>query len=388
MNDYSNKKISLLGSTGSIGNQTLDVARSLGIPVVGLAPRRNVKLLEQQIREFKPSAAAVMEPEAYSELKTRIADTKTRVYCGMEGFEELASLESCDIVLNSVVGMVGLQPTLAAIRAGKRLALANKETLVAGGELVMSEAKRHNVDIIPVDSEHSAIFQSLQGSPGVHAFKKIILTASGGPFYGKTADELVNIKKEQALKHPNWSMGAKITIDSATLMNKGLEVIEAAWLFGKGVDDIEVVVHRESIVHSAVEFCDCAVIAQLGLPDMRIPIQYAISYPDRAPSPAKPLSLTEIGTLHFAKPDTETFRCLDICREAMRRGGLAPAAANGANEAAVELFLNDKIGFLDIAELVGEAMERQSVSAGYTLDEVLEADREAKRFIFERTGMR
>ena len=386
MSDYSNKRISLLGSTGSIGTQTLEVARSLDIPIVGLAARRNIKLLEEQIREFRPTAAAVMEPEAYNDLKVCIADTGTKVLCGMEGFEQLAALDECDIVLNSVVGMVGLRPTLAAIHAGKRLALANKETLVAGGALVMSEAKRCGVEIIPVDSEHSAIFQSLQGSPA-HAFKKIILTASGGPFYGKTADELVNIKKEQALKHPNWSMGAKITIDSATLMNKGLEVIEAAWLFNKSVDDIEVVVHRESIIHSAVEFCDCAVIAQLGLPDMRIPIQYAISYPDRAPSPAQPLSLTELGTLHFAKPDTDTFRCLDICRNAMRRGGLAPAAANGANEAAVQLFLEDKIGFLDIAELVGEAMERQQVSGDYTLEDVLEADREAKNYVFEKTGI-
>jgi len=382
------KRISLLGSTGSIGTQTLDVARCLKLPVTALAARRNIKLLETQIREFKPVVAAVMDEDAYNDLKVRIADTETKLLCGMPGFEEAAAIDECDIVLNSVVGMVGLRPTLAAIHAGKRLALANKETLVAGGELVMSEAQRCSVEIIPVDSEHSAIFQCLQGSPGKHAFSKIILTASGGPFFGKTADQLVNIKKEQALKHPNWSMGAKITIDSATLMNKGLEVIEAAWLFAKSVDDIEVVVHRESIIHSAVEFCDCSVIAQLGLPDMRIPIQYAISYPDRAPSPAKRLSLTEIGELHFAKPDTETFRCLEICREAMRRGGLAPAAANGANEAAVELFLNDKIGFLDIAELVGEAMERQKPCDGYKLEDVLEADKEAKNFVYAKTGMR
>ncbi len=382
------KRISLLGSTGSIGTQTLDVARCLGLPVTALAARRSIDLLEEQIREFKPKVAAVMDENAYSDLKVRIADTDTRVLCGMEGFEEAAAIDECDIVLNSVVGMVGLRPTLAAIRAGKRLALANKETLVAGGALVMSEAERCGVDIIPVDSEHSAIFQCLQGSPGAHAFRKIILTASGGPFFGKTAAELAGMKKEQALKHPNWSMGAKITIDSATLMNKGLEVIEAAWLFDKSVDDIEVVVHRESIIHSAVEFCDCSVIAQLGLPDMRIPIQYAISYPDRAPSPAKPLSLTEIGELHFAKPDTDTFRCLAICKEAMRRGGLAPAAANGANEAAVELFLNDRIGFLDIAELVGEAMERQQVCSSYTLEDVLEADKAAKEFVFNKAGMR
>lgn len=386
MSDYS--RIALLGSTGSIGTQTLDVARCLDIPVTALAARRNVKLLEEQTREFKPRAVAVMDPDAYEDFKVRIADTDTKVLCGMEGFEEIASLEECDIVLNSVVGMVGLKPTLAAIRAKKRLALANKETLVAGGALVMKEAKRCGVDIIPVDSEHSAIFQCLQGSPGEHAFKKIILTASGGPFFGKKREELVDIRKEQALKHPNWSMGAKITIDSATLMNKGLEVIEAAWLFNKSVDDIEVVVHRESIIHSAVEFCDGAVIAQLGLPDMRIPIQYAISYPDRMPSPAEALSLSKLGTMHFAEPDCETFRCLEICKEAMRRGGLAPAAANGANEAAVALFLEDKIGFLDIAELVGEAMERQQIRGEYTLEDVLNADKEAKNYVFDKTGMR
>lgn len=387
MSNY-NSRIALLGSTGSIGTQTLDVARCLNIPVTALAARRNVKLLEEQTREFKPVTVAVMEPEAYEDFKVRVADTNTKVLCGMEGFEEIASIDECDTVLNSVVGMVGLRPTLAAIRAKKRLALANKETLVAGGALVMKEAKRCGVDIIPVDSEHSAIFQSLQGSPGDHAFKKIILTASGGPFFGKKREELVNIKKEQALKHPNWSMGAKITIDSATLMNKGLEVIEAAWLFNKSVDDIEVVVHRESIIHSAVEFCDGAVIAQLGLPDMRIPIQYAISYPDRMPSPAEALSLSRLGTMHFAEPDCETFRCLEICKEAMRRGGLAPAAANGANEAAVALFLEDKIGFLDIAELVGEAMERQSAFDEYSLEDVLNADKEAKNYVFEKTGMR
>ncbi|MBQ4313287.1 MAG: 1-deoxy-D-xylulose-5-phosphate reductoisomerase, partial [Clostridia bacterium] len=321
MREYENRRIALLGSTGSIGTQTLDVARCLGLEVPALAARRNIKLLEEQIREFKPQLVAVMEHDAAQELRVKVADMPVRVVEGMEGFEEVASFDCCDTVLNAVVGMVGLRPTMAAINAGKRIALANKETLVAGGALVTNAASAKGVSIIPVDSEHSAIFQCLQSSPGPHAFRKIILTASGGPFFGKTADELRGITKEQALKHPNWTMGAKITIDSATLMNKGLEVIEAAWLFDKSVDDIEVVVHRESIIHSAVEFCDCSVIAQLGLPDMRIPIQYAISYPDRAPSPAKPLDLFEIGEMHFARPDTETFRCLEICREAMRRGG-------------------------------------------------------------------
>ena len=384
--DYRESVISLLGSTGSIGTQTLDVARCLGLRVEALAARRNIDLLEQQIREFRPSMAAVMEHDAAQQLRTRVSDLPVKVLEGMEGFEEAAAAAKATVTVNSVVGMVGLRPTLAAIDAGKRLALANKETLVAGGALVMSRVRERGVELIPVDSEHSAIFQCLQGSPA-HAFRKIILTASGGPFRGYKKEQLVGITKEQALRHPNWSMGAKITIDSATLMNKGLEVIEAAWLFDKSVDDIEVVVHRESIIHSAVEFCDCSVIAQLGLPDMRIPIQYAISWPDRAPSPAKPLSLTEIGALHFEQPDTDAFRCLAICKEAMRRGGLAPAAANGANEAAVELFLQDKIEFLQIAELVGEAMERQKAGESYTLEEVLEADSEAKRFVRERAGV-
>ena len=383
MAEYTDRRLSLLGSTGSIGTQALDVARCLGIRVEALAARRNITLLEQQIREFSPSVAAVMEEDAAAELRTRVADLPVKVLSGMDGFRECASLDSCDTVLNSVVGMVGLIPTLTAIEAGKRLALANKETLVAGGRLVMDTAARHGVDILPVDSEHSAIFQSLQGSPGDHAVRKIILTASGGPFFGMTKEQLAAVRKEQALKHPNWDMGQKITIDSATLMNKGLEVIEAAWLFGKTVDEIEVVVHRQSIIHSAVEYCDGSVIAQLGLPDMRIPIQYAITWPDRAPSPAKPLSLTEIGQLTFAQPDTENFRCLEICRQAMRRGGLCPCAANGANEAAVDLFLHDRISFPQIAELVGEAMERQAVTPDYTLEDVLEADRAARQFVYD-----
>lgn len=380
MQDYTKRSISVLGSTGSIGTQTLDIAEHLGIKVKALAARRNTVLLEQQIRKFRPEFAAVMEHDAYSDLKTRVADLDIEIGEGMEAVERAASWEGCDTVVNAVVGMVGLRPTLAALKAKKRLALANKETLVAGGALVMDAAARYGAEILPVDSEHSAIFQSLQGSPR-ESFRKIILTASGGPFRGMKREQLAGMKKEQALKHPNWSMGAKVTIDSATLMNKGLEVMEAAWLFDKSVDDIEVVVHRESIIHSAVEFCDCSVIAQLGLPDMRIPIEYAISWPERAPSPAKRLSLVEIGELHFEKPDTDTFRCLEICREAMRRGGLAPAAANGANEKAVELFLRDEIGFLDIAELVGEAMERQSVSESYTLEEVFEADAAAKEYV-------
>jgi len=383
MEEYKNRKLSLLGSTGSIGTQALDVARCLDIRVEALAARRNIALLEQQIREFKPSVAAVMEESAAEELRVKVADLPVKVLSGMDGFREVAALEASDTVLNSVVGMVGLIPTLTAIKAGKRLALANKETLVAGGRLVMDTAAKYSVDILPVDSEHSAIFQSLQGSPGDHAVRKIILTASGGPFFGMTKEQLATVKKEQALKHPNWDMGQKITIDSATLMNKGLEVIEAAWLFGKTVDEIEVVVHRQSIIHSAVEYADGSVIAQLGLPDMRIPIQYAITWPDRAPSPAKPLSLTEIGQLTFAQPDTENFRCLEICRQAMRKGGLCPCAANGANEAAVDLFLHDRISFPRIAELVGEAMERQPVTPDYTLEDVLAADAAARQYVYD-----
>jgi len=380
--DICNNKLCILGSTGSIGTQSLDVARGLGMQVTALAARRNIKLLEEQIREFKPSIAAVMDEDAAKQLKISIADTDTKVLSGMDGFIEAASFSECDTVLNSVVGMVGLRPTMAAVSSGKRLALANKETLVAGGQLVMDAVKKNNVVLTPVDSEHSAIFQCLQGSPKKEALKKIILTASGGPFFGKKREELENVGPEQALKHPNWSMGAKITIDSATLMNKGLEVIEAAWLFDVSVDDIEVVVHRESIIHSAVQYCDNSVIAQLGLPDMRIPIQYAITWPERTPSPVEELSLTKLGKMTFFEPDTQTFRCLEVCREAMRRGGLAPAAANGANEAAVALFLDKKIGFNKISVLVEEAMLRQSVSESYTLEEVFEADRAAREFVY------
>ena len=350
------RNIAILGSTGSIGTQALDVVRGMGLNVTALCANRSIDLLEKQAREFNPSVVAVMDLAAASELKIKLADTSVRVLQGMDGFIEAATLEQNDVVLNSVVGMVGLVPTLAIIGAGKDLALANKETLVAGGQLVINAAREKGVPILPVDSEHSAIFQCLQGSPGDHAFRRIILTASGGPFFGKKREELLDVTPEQALRHPNWSMGAKITIDSATLMNKGLEVIEAAWLFNKGVDDIEVVVQRESIIHSAVEYCDNSVIAQLGTPDMRIPIQYAISYPDRV---------------------------LAACKEAMRRGGLAPAAANGANEMAVELFLKRKIGFLDIGKFVWEAMERQPKVDNFTVEDVLECDKAAREYVMK-----
>lgn len=383
------KRISLLGSTGSIGIQTLDVVRSLccggafPVKVEVLAAHSNIKLLEEQAREFKPKAVAVFQPEAAGDLRVRLRDTDITVLEGMEGLCQGAAWDTADITLNSVVGMVGLRPTLAAIQAKKTLALANKETLVAGGSIVMEAARQNNVDILPVDSEHSAIFQCLQGCPEGKALKKLILTASGGPFFGKTAEELKNITPSQALKHPNWDMGAKITIDSATLMNKGLEVIEASWLFGMDADHIDVVVHRESIVHSLIEYEDNSVIAQMGVPDMRIPIQYALTYPKRLQSPVQELKLYEQKALTFSKADVETFRCLGICVDALRRGGLSPAAANGANEVAVELFLKDKISFLDIPRLVEAAVAHQPSASASSLEDILEADSQARRYVRE-----
>ncbi len=380
------EKLSILGSTGSIGTQALEVARKHGIRVTALAANSSVDLLERQIREFKPKMAALLSEEAAIELKARVADTDTLVLSGINGVCECAREQSADTVLNSIVGMAGLLPTLDAIEEGKDIALANKETLVAGGRLVMNAAKEKGVNIYPVDSEHSAIFQCLQGAPEGRALKRIILTASGGPFFGKTRPELIGVTAEQALKHPNWDMGAKITIDSATMMNKGLEIIEACWLFGVPEDKIKVVVHRESIIHSAVEFDDNAVIAQLGLPDMKIPIQYALTYPNRYPSPTDEVDLAKLGTMTFAEPDYDTFDCLAVCREAIRRGGLYPAAANSANEQANSLFRQGRIGFLEIGELVGEAMEACENVEDYTLSDVLRTDRLAREFVMRETG--
>ncbi len=390
------RKLSLLGSTGSIGTQALDVVRSLAhtdcpVKVEVVAARSNIRLLEEQIREFRPAAAAVFDKEAAKELRDRVRDLDLTVLAGMEGLCQAASWETADIVLNAVVGMVGLRPTLAAVGAKKTLALANKETLVAGGSLVMKAARENGVEILPVDSEHSAVFQCLQGCrPDAERLrsenrdlKKLILTASGGPFFGRSREELKNVTPEQALQHPNWDMGAKVTIDSATMMNKGLEVIEASWLFGMPPERIDVVIHRESIVHSLIEYEDHSVIAQLGVPDMRIPIQYALTYPRRFPSPVRELDLWEQGSLTFFKPDQEAFRCLPVCINALKRGGLAPAAANGANEKAVELFLAKKISFLEISELVSAAVERQPDAPADTLEAVLEADRAARRFVEE-----
>lgn len=370
------KSVIVLGSTGSIGTQALEVCRRNGYRVTALAAGSNTALLEKQAREFHPLTVAVFDENAARELKIKLSDTDIRVISGENGVCEAAS-EKGDIALNAIVGIAGLRPTLAAIEAGKSIALANKETLVTGGEIVNAEAKKHGVKIIPVDSEHSAIFQSLHGVPD-NALKRILLTASGGPFYGKKRSELENVTAKEALKHPNWSMGAKITVDSATLMNKGLEVIEAVRLFGLPAECIDVTVHRQSIVHSGVELSDGALIAQLGTPDMRLPIQYALTYPQRSDFAFEKLSLTDIGTLTFSKPDTEVFRALPLCIEAVNRGGLAPTAVNGANEEAVSLFLKGKIKFLQIAELVEAALNSADNKKDFTLEDIFYADAAAR----------
>ncbi len=375
------KELIILGSTGSIGTQSLEVARQQGYSVSALAAGgRNLELLEAQAREWKPKKVAVFEEKAADELKIRLKDTDVRVVGGIEGVCEVAA-DRGDTVINAIVGIAGLRPTLAAIETKKTIALANKETLVTGGEIVNREAEKNGVKILPVDSEHSAIFQSLQGTDK-RFLKKIILTASGGPFYGKTRAELENVTAAEALKHPNWSMGAKITVDSATLMNKGLEVIEAVHLFSIPADNIEVLVHRQSIVHSGVEFSDGAVIAQLGTADMKIPIQYALTYPERGVK-FENLSLADIGTLTFARPDTDTFRLLPLCIEAINRGGLYPTAVNGANEEAVALFLQGKIGFLQIAELVEKAFCKAVDKKQFTVEDIFETDAAARKCVLE-----
>ena len=373
------KRLIILGSTGSIGVQALEVAERNGYRVTALAAGKNTRLLEKQARKFKPDIVAVSDESAAQDLKIRLQDTDIKVLVGQDGVCAAAQYEG-DIVLNAIVGIAGLRPTLAAIDAGKTIALANKETLVAGGEIVNRRLKETGVKLLPVDSEHSAIFQSLQGAPH-GSVKKILLTASGGPFYGKTKKDLESVTVKDALNHPNWSMGAKITVDSATLMNKGLEVIEAVRLFDVAPDDIEVLVHRQSIVHSGIELSDGAVIAQLGTPDMRLPIQYALTYPERADFAFEHLSLADIGTLTFARPDTDTFRCLPICIEAVKRGGLAPAAVNGANEEAVALFLSGKIKFLQIAEMAQKALDSVNNKKEYTIEDVFEADKAARELI-------
>ena len=372
------KRIALLGATGSIGRQTLEVIEACGMEVAALTANSSVDKLEAQARRFRPELAVMMDERAAADLRVKLADTNVRVLGGMEGLMEAAAIPSADTVLTAVVGMVGLRPTLAAIREGKRIALANKETLVCAGQLVREEARDYGAEILPVDSEHSALFQSLEGNRDRREVKRLILTCSGGPFYGKKREELEGMTREDALRHPNWSMGAKITVDSATLMNKGLEVIEAMHLYQMPPEKISIVVHRESIIHSLVEYCDNAMIAQLGAPDMRVPIQYALTWPRRTPGPATPLDLWHCGPLTFGEPDLETFRCLDLALKAARTGGTAGAILNGANEAAVAHFLAGDIGFLDIADRVERAMEQVPVVQDPTLTDVLEADRAAR----------
>lgn len=373
------KTISLIGSTGSIGIQTLEVCRKHNITVKAIAARSSVKLLEEQAREFKPELVCIYDKELYRDLCDRLSDMGIKILCGIEGLCEIAASEA-DLFVNSVVGMVGLLPTLTAIENGRDIALANKETLVAGGHLVMAAAKQKGVTIYPIDSEHSAIFQCLQGNKR-EQLRKIILTASGGPFFGKTKSELGSVTVSQALNHPNWSMGNKITIDSATLMNKGLEFIEAKWLFGVSPENIEIVVNRESVIHSAVEFNDFSVIAQMGVPDMKIPIQYALLYPERLDCDVKPLSLADYGTLTFAKPDLDTFDCLKGCIEAIKRGGAYPCIANAVNEEAVGLFLNGKIPFLKIGELVLGSLKHFPQMPSESYEDIKKAEAEAREYV-------
>lgn len=375
------KTITLIGSTGSIGKQTLDVCRKHNITVKALAAYGNTALLESQAREFSPERVCIYRDDRYIEMRERLADTGIKVLCGMEGLCEIASDRSADLFVNSVVGMVGLLPTLTAIENGIDVALANKETLVSGGHIVMSEAKKSGVKIYPIDSEHSAIFQCLQGNDPKQV-NKIILTASGGPFFGMRKSELADVTVEQALNHPNWSMGNKITIDSATLMNKGLEFIEAKWLFGVSPRNIEIVVNRESVIHSAVEFKDFSVIAQMGVPDMKIPIQYALLYPQRKECDVKPLFFTDYGTLTFFKPDFETFDCLSGCIEAINRGGAYPCIVNAVNEEAVTLFLNREIPFLRIGELVRKSLDGLPEMPSETYEDIKRAEMAARNFVY------
>lgn len=375
------KTIGILGSTGSIGTQSLDVAQKQGYTVSVLTAGSNDSLLEEQIRRFHPKKAALLDEEKAKELRVRVADTPTVVLGGEEGICECAADRDADVVINAIVGLAGLRPTLAVLQAGKDLALANKESLVAGGYLVKEAAAQHHATILPVDSEHSAIFQCLQGKPANTALKKIILTASGGPFFGKKKEELRHVTVQQALKHPNWSMGAKITVDSATMFNKGLELIEAVRLFEVAPEQVDIVVHRESIVHSLVMYDDNSVIAQLGLPDMRIPIQYALTYPARYPSPVGELDLAACASLSFAGPDEETFPCIGLCRHAVQAGGLYPAAVNSANEEANLLFRQGKIGFLEIPERIQRAIANLRNYERFSLDDIYAVDEQMRQAV-------
>ena len=375
------KTIALLGATGSIGRQTLEVARELGLTVAALTAHTNIDLLERQARQFRPRLAAVYDAAAAAVLRDRLSDTDIEVLAGEEGLLAAATLAEADTLVTAVMGSVGLAPTLAAIRQGKRIALANKETLVCAGELVMSAAAEYGAEIIPVDSEHSAVFQCLQGCRDRGEVRRILLTCSGGPFYGKTHDQLEHVTAADALRHPNWHMGAKITIDSATLMNKGLEVIEAMRLYALPVEQVQPVIHRQSIVHSLVEFHDGALLAQLGTPDMKLPIRYALTYPYRAETPDAPLDLLQCGALTFAAPDEDAFPCLRLARQCGKTGGTSCAILNGANEAAVALFLRGDIGFNDIHRCVERALSRVAVKYQPSLADILEADRAARQAI-------
>jgi len=377
------KKIVLLGSTGSIGTQSLDVARAQGYKVLALAAGKNVDRMLQQIAEFAPKAVAMADEGAADTLRARLAGMAgaPRVYSGRDGLVALSRMEEADLVLNAVVGIAGLPATLAALQAGHDVALANKESLVTGGYLVTNAAKENSVKLLPVDSEHSAIFQCLQDEYSARTLQKILLTASGGPFFGRNRQQLAHVTKEDALRHPNWAMGAKITIDSASMMNKGLELIEAVWLFGLRPEQVQIVVQRQSIIHSMVQFSDNSILAQLGVPDMRIPIQYALTWPQRGKAIAPELDFTQLRELTFDTADEETFRCLAACKKAIARGGLAPCAANGANEEAVRLFLEDKIPFLKIGELVEGIVDSEAWGGAYTLDEVYECDRMARAYV-------
>ncbi|MDD7265053.1 MAG: 1-deoxy-D-xylulose-5-phosphate reductoisomerase [Subdoligranulum sp.] len=377
------KKITLLGSTGSIGTQSLDVVRMQGYEVFGLSANTQVDMVLQQIAEFHPKYVCMANEAAADRLAAALAGQTgaPRVLRGAQGLRELAAMQGPDVVLNSVVGIAGLGASLAAIESGHDLALANKESLVTGGKLVTDAVAAHGVKLLPVDSEHSAIFQCLQDAHSAKSLTKILLTASGGPFFGMTTEQLRGKTRADALKHPNWNMGAKITIDSATLMNKGLELIEAVWLFDLPPEKIQIVVQRQSIIHSAVQFCDNSIIAQMGVPDMRIPIQYALTWPNRAPSPVPELDFTMLKQITFDVADEDTFRCLAACKKAIGKGGLGPCAANGANEEAVALFLQDKIGFLDIGRLVEGVVDSDSFGGSYTLNDVYECDRMAREYV-------
>ncbi len=376
------KTISILGSTGSIGRQTLDVIPQLGVTVAALTAGTNVERMEAQCRQFRPKLAVMATEDAARDLRVRLSDLDIEIQSGMDGLIAAATHPEADTVVTAVVGMVGLRPTLAAIGAKKRIALANKETLVCAGELVMAAAKENGVDILPVDSEHSAIFQCLMGCHDRGEVRRLILTASGGPFFGMNRNQLRTVKKGDALKHPNWKMGEKITIDCSTMMNKGLEVIEAMRLYDLPLHQVDVVIHRQSIVHSLVEYRDGAVMAQLGTPDMRIPIQLALTYPRRLDNPAPALDLLTCGPLTFHAPDLEAFPCLALARQAAERGGTACAVLNGANEAAVALYLRDEIGFYDISDAVARAMDTVPFVAAPTLEQVLEADRAARDSVY------